>query len=249
MKTALFACIVLLYALPFGAQELRTEAVSLPIGYAMVNAAKGDVTLHSPKGEPLPVSRGQVLPAGSAIETTKGSILLDLQDGSQVLVKPHSRVVLKSPAPDNGSYLELFLGKVLCKIQKRLKDAPSFQMGTPSAVITVRGTRFLVEVNKKQQTTVEVYEGVVQVSGIGAGASAAPVILGPGFGTNVDPDRPPQGPRRFGPDAMERRDPGEARDRQGLGEMGDRPGQDAGGLTGRESGEGSQGSRSSPEPD
>ena len=54
-------------------------------------------------------------------------------------------------------------GKILAQVQKRFGNAPSFRMGTPTAVITVRGTRFEVEVNKKNKTVVDVYEGVVAV--------------------------------------------------------------------------------------
>src|SRR5207302_272355 len=66
-----------------------------------------------------------------------------------------------------GFSLELLIGKVVNKIEKRLGSTPSFRMGTPTAVITVRGTRFSVEVTKKQRTEVEVFEDLVEVEGIG----------------------------------------------------------------------------------
>jgi len=64
-------------------------------------------------------------------------------------------------------------------------------MGTPTAVITVRGTRFSVEVGKKQKTSVEVFEGLVEVGGFGQGP---PVMLRPGFSTGVEQDRNPEPP-------------------------------------------------------
>lgn len=140
-------------------------------------------------------ARGTVLSAESSIETAKGSVLLQLQDGSQVLVKPHSHVVLKAPDQPKGLSLELLIGKVVNKITKRLGNAPSFRMGTPTAVITVRGTRFEVEVNKKLRTSVVVYDGLVEVQGFGPGA--APVFVRPGFITNVDRDRSPSQPRQL----------------------------------------------------
>jgi ferric-dicitrate binding protein FerR (iron transport regulator) len=120
--------------------------------------------------------------------------LLNLADNSQILIKANSRVVLKSPAEGRGDYLELLIGRILAKIQKRLDNAPAFRMGTPTAVITVRGTRFLVEVNKKLKTSVEVYEGVVEVAGFVQ--SAQPVLLRPGFYTGVNQDRAPEQPRQ-----------------------------------------------------
>jgi len=115
------------------------------------------------------VQRGTQLAPESKIDATRGSVLLDLEDGSQVLVKANSHVVLKAPEQGKGYWLELLLGKINAKIQKRLGNAPSFRMGTPTAVITVRGTRFSVEVSKKQKTSVEVYEGLVEVGGFGQG--------------------------------------------------------------------------------
>lgn len=92
----------------------------------------------------------------------KGSALLNLQEGSQALVKSHSRVVLKSLDTGIGSYLKLLLGKLIAKVQKRIGEAPLFRMGTPSAVITVRGTHFEVEITKKKRAYVQVFEGVVE---------------------------------------------------------------------------------------
>lgn len=162
--TALVVLVVLCTAA--GQDPMPTQPTSLPVGSATVTEVKGQVVLHGPQGEALVAQRGLVLAAPSTIETQKGNLLLELQDGSQVLVKPHSRVVLQDPNQGKGFYLELLIGKVVNKIQKRLGNTPSFRMGTPTAVVTVRGTRFEVEVNKKLRTYVVVYEGVVEVAGL-----------------------------------------------------------------------------------
>ncbi len=164
---------------------------ALPVGSAMVAELKGDVQVHSPQGDLVTPQRGTSLPAESKIETGKGSMLLDLQDGSQVLVKPNSHVVLKAPNQEKGYWLELLLGKIAAKVQKRLGNAPSFRMGTPTAVITVRGTRFSVAVDKKKKTHVEVYEGLVEVAGFLHGA---PVMVRPGYSTGVEQNRDPDQP-------------------------------------------------------
>lgn len=172
-----------------------TQPAPLPVGSATLTQFKGEVTLHGPQSETLVAQTGLVLAAESTIETEKGSALLELQDGSQVLVKPHSRVVLKSPDQDKGYYLELLIGKIVNKIQKRLGSTPSFRMGTPTAVITVRGTRFEVEVNKKLRTFVSVYEGIVEVQSLGGGGQ--PVLVRPGFITNVERDHAAAQPREM----------------------------------------------------
>ena len=62
-------------------------------------------------------------------------------------------------------------------------------------MITVRGTRFEVEVTKKKRTYVRVFEGVVEVQGLMTGGRS--VLIRPGFSTEVDPDRDPEQPRKL----------------------------------------------------
>jgi hypothetical protein len=181
IRTAMMVLLVLA-----GATGQNPETVALPVGSATIAEFKGEVTLHAASGDVVTAQRGTVLAPESTIETAKGSILLTLQDGSEVLVKSNSHVVLKAPTQEKGYWL--------AKIQKRLGNTPSFRMGTPTAVITVRGTRFSVEVNKKQKTSVEVYEGLVEVSGFRMGAPGPPVMLSPGYSTGVEQNRNPEAP-------------------------------------------------------
>jgi FecR protein len=204
----------------------ETQTTSLPLGTAMVADFKGDFVLHSPQGQVLEGQRGLVLQPGSVIETAKGSTLLQLQDGSQVLVKPNSHVLIEDPAGGQGFFFQMMIGKIIAKIQKRLGETPSFRMGTPTAVITVRGTQFSVEVNKKQKTYVEVYEGVVEVEGTAPGSR--PVLIQPGYSTQVSMNRGPDQPRGMGPGGEGRdgsRDSsgrgGDDRSTQGTGHGGD----------------------------
>lgn len=195
-------------------QNPEAQPTTLATGSATISEFKGEVSIRSPQGDPIPAQRGLVVVAESRIEIGKGSVLLSLADGSQVLVKSHSQVELKAPNQDKGFSLELLLGKVVNKIQKRLGSTPPFRMGTPTAVITVRGTRFSVEVNNKQRTSVEVFEGVVEVEGIGT--LGPPVLIRPGFATWVDRNRDPETPRqmenpREGPEERSRQ-PGIERD-------------------------------------
>lgn len=188
--------LLLLAALPLATgQAPAPQQTPLEVGQGTIAAIKGTVLIHSPQGVAQPAQLRQVLPPGTVIETEKGSLVLDLQDGSQVQIKGHSRVVLKDPTQDKGFSLEVFIGEVLTKIKKRLEGAPSFRLGTPTAVITVRGTEFLVEVNKKGVTALYVYEGTVEVEGTMVGGRT--VIVGPGFRTDIPPSREPENPRRI----------------------------------------------------
>lgn len=207
--------LMLLFGL-VGATGQNPEQIVVPAGSATISELKGDVVFHSPQGEVLQATTGTMLASDSTIETTKGSVLLALQDGSQVLVKGNSHVVLKTPTSDKGYWLELLLGKINAQIQKRLGNAPSFRMGTPTAVVTVRGTRFSVSVNKKQKTSVDVYEGLVEVSSLRFGQMGAPVLLKPGFSTGVDYDREPEQPHSID----NRSDDTESRSRDRMGGQG-----------------------------
>ncbi|MBZ5646947.1 MAG: FecR family protein [Acidobacteriia bacterium] len=187
---------LLMLVLPLATgQAPAPQQTSLAVGQGTIAAIKGNVSIHSVQGAAVPTQRGQVLAPETVIETEKGSVLLNLQDGSQVQIKGHSRVVLKDPTQGKKFSLELFIGEVLTKIQKKLGSTPSFRMGTPTAVITVRGTQFLTEVDKKGKTSLYVYEGVVEVRGMMIGAR--PVLVGPGYRTYVPRDRDPERPQRI----------------------------------------------------
>lgn len=180
------------------AQTSPQQQTVLPIGSAVVTEIKGDVVFTSPDGTSLSAQRGTTLSPDSKIETAKGSALLMLQDGSQILIRAHSNVTLRIPNQGKGYSLELLIGRMMAKIKKRMDEAPSFRMGTPSAVITVRGTRFEVEVTKKQKTYVQVFEGLVEVNGLAEGSR--PVLVRPGFSTGVGYESTPEDPREMGPD-------------------------------------------------
>jgi hypothetical protein len=235
MKCVFLLATVLMMLSGLGAQEAAPEKpVTLAAGSAAIADFKGEITLQAADGSSVTVQKGGVLRANSLIETRKGSLLLTLSDGSQVLVKSNSRVQLTAPDTSQGNFLQLLLGNIMAKVQKRLGIEPSFRMGTPTAVITVRGTKFSVEVTKKNKTIVEVFEGLVEVAGFAAPGS--PVMIRPGFSTEV-PDRGlPERPRSMQSDGGESeniRPP-----RRGIGNDGERP-ESLGNQGGESSGQGS----------
>ncbi len=194
VRTHLGSLVLLVLALCAFAAAQPLQEASIPVGSAVVGEVKGSVTVLSPEGASIRFERGQLLDPGTVIQTAKGTILLNLQDGSQILVRANSRVVLQAPAESAGQYLQLLLGKIWAKVQKRFSNAPSFRLGTPSAVITVRGTEFVVELTEKGETFVYVTEGIVEVAQ--RGAEDHSVLLYPGYFTRVRPDQPPDAPRQ-----------------------------------------------------
>jgi hypothetical protein len=164
-----------------------------PFAGAIVSEWKGEVHVQLPGTSMSRPTRGQVLPADTVLDTGEGRLVLVLRtDESEIIVQPHTRLVVKEPAPGNWDALEILLGRVHAYIRKRTGGAPPFQMGTPSAVIAVRGTRFDVEVNGRGVSEVDVFDGLVEVASSTIPGSS--VLVSPGFSTRVGMGTPPEPP-------------------------------------------------------
>jgi hypothetical protein len=176
------------------AQEPQNAPMSAPFAGATISDFKGRIAIQLPGHGLATPSRGLVLPAETLISTEDGGrMLLRLSDGSDLLVRSNTRLVLKTPEPGAWRYIQLMIGHVRAEIQKRLGGAPGFQIGTPSAVISVRGTSFDVEVNRTGITEVDVHEGVVQLdSAKGFGES---VLIRAGYSSRVGFEAGPESPR------------------------------------------------------
>lgn len=164
-----------------------------PFAGAIVSEWKGEVHVQLPGMSMSRPTRGQVLPSDTVLDTGEGRLVLVLRtDESEIIVQPHTRLVVKEPAPGNWDALEILLGQVHAYIRKRTGGAPPFQMGTPSAVIAVRGTRFDVEVNGRGVSEVDVFDGLVEVASSTIPGSS--VLVSPGFSTRVGIGTAPEPP-------------------------------------------------------
>lgn len=185
---------ILLYSLFTAAQEPQKAPMTAPFAGATISDFAGKLSIQLPGQGLSTPARGLVLPAETLISTeNSGRMLLRLSDGSDLLVRSNTRLILKTPEPGAWRYLQLLVGRVRAEIQKRLGGAPGFQIGTPSAVISVRGTVFDVEVNRTGITEVDVHEGVVQLdSAKGMGES---VLIRAGYSSRVSFESGPETPR------------------------------------------------------
>lgn len=171
----------------------RSEPVnSAPFAGAIVSEWTGKISLRLPGKQYSGPARGERLPIGTLLDTHEGMLVLTLEDESQILVRPHTRLILKQPGSGNWDYLEILFGRIRAYITKRTGGAPPFQLGTPSAVVAVRGTRFDVIVNRQGVTEVDVYQGLVEVAGIGIQGKS--VLVRPGYSTRVAVGKAPQPP-------------------------------------------------------
>jgi hypothetical protein len=105
------------------------------------------------------VQPGQVIVTGP-----DGYGVLKVSDGSTFEVFPKSRVVFRQNRGDWKDLLEIWLGKVRVQIEHPGGLPNNNRVRTPSAVISVRGTIFDVEVEDEDATTLVLdEEGQVEV--------------------------------------------------------------------------------------
>jgi hypothetical protein len=189
-------------------QPISTPATAMIAGATIVEW-KGDIRLSLPgqlSSNPL---RGEQLPPGTTLDTGSGRLHLLLSDGSEVIIRAHTRLQVQQPSITDPSYFQLLLGRIRALINKRTGGAVPFELGTPSAVIAVRGTQFDVEVNPRNVTEVDVVDGLVEV--YARNAPGGSVLLEPGFSTRIGMDSGPEQPEptnEMRPE-IERPEPGE----------------------------------------
>src|SRR5216683_4544466 len=173
-------------------QQPSSTPTTAAIAGATIAEWKGNIRLNLPGQLPSNPMRGEQLPQCTILDTGSGRLLLRLNDGSEVIVRAHTRLQVQQPSLADPSYFQLLLGRIRALINKRTGGAVPFELGTPSAVIAVRGTQFEVEVNLRNVTEVDVVDGLVEV--IGRNATGGSVLLEPGFSTRVGMDSGPEQP-------------------------------------------------------
>ena len=133
---------------------------------ARASGVTGQAVLLTPGLAPLALTAGYILNPGDRIDTRGGGrVVIDLSDGSMVVVSPESVVTLKDYRAA-GSLRELFditVGVVRVRINHFGGKPNPYRMNSPTASIAVRGTEFSIEVDAEGSTQVVVFEGAVEV--------------------------------------------------------------------------------------
>jgi hypothetical protein len=165
----------------------RAAAQSTPV-VARAAGVTGHALLVSSGSAPFLLTPGFILNPGDRIDTRGGGrVVIDLSDGSMVVVSPESVVVLKD-FRTAGSLRELFeiaVGLVRVKINHFAGKPNPYRMNSPTASIAVRGTEFSIEVNAQGDTQVVVYEGAVEVTSLSD--PGRKVLIEAGRGVLVQP--------------------------------------------------------------
>ena len=146
----------------------RAGAQSLMV--ARSASISGPVTLTSADGTPpFALTRGYGLSPGDRIDTRGGGrVVIDLSDGSMVVVQPESIIEIKDfrAASSLRELFDITLGQVRVRINHFAGKPNPYRMNSPTASIAVRGTEFSIAVDAQGSTQVTVYEGVVEVTSL-----------------------------------------------------------------------------------
>ena len=149
---------------------------------------------------------GMFLTEGDNISVSPNSwIILEFEDGSSVEVKENSvlsikKMVLLESQKRQETQLLLWLGE-LKVLMKKLPPGDKFQIYTPTAICSIRGTEFSVLVDKIGETIVSTLKGIVgvkEISGLGE-----EVLVKEGMQSIVKSSTPPTVPQPISPPKSE----------------------------------------------
>jgi len=157
----------------------------------MVSSFYGDVKdQHKGEAEWIPAKLGlEVYPQDKVKTEIKSKVRLTFEDGSLLNLSESTELVIKEHiyAPDEQkrqSVLSMAQGKMRVLCQKMTGAGSQMQVETPTAVIGIRGTEFLVWVVSNELTTVICLSDEVYVRSID-GKVPGEVVLKPNQMTKV----------------------------------------------------------------
>ena len=176
-----------------GAIAMKTRfltmfAVLLPaIAFASVGSVKaldGDAVRTPAGGAAVALAKGSAIELGDTLEVQKGSLQLELSDGSTLILAEHSKLAIDQAtfsSLERRFSARLLLGSVWASVTHALEgNRSSFEIATDRAVAGVRGTVFRVDIDASHpddpQTEVSVEEGLVAVRSRVAGAMAEQLL-------------------------------------------------------------------------
>src|SRR5439155_1763093 len=136
----------------------------VPEGAATIISLVGRVDVMN-DSTPWALEIGSWVKPGQMVVTgPDGGAIFRLADGSTFEIYANSRVIFRANPGDWRELLDVFLGNIKVHIQKLGGQPNHNRVRTPTAVISVRGTTFNVNVEDDGDTTlVEVVEGLVDV--------------------------------------------------------------------------------------
>jgi len=149
---------------------------------------------------------GQTLQAGDRVRTSgTGYAMVTFFDGSTITLEPATEMGVSSlvyPRTGQGGAsaiaLQMMTGVAWTRVATLTSASSRFQIDTPAAVILVRGTLLLTEVDATGITTVRCYEGIANVRALNQD-----VELTTNTRVSIEPGQPPK-PATLQPPANQR---------------------------------------------
>jgi len=179
--------------------QIRIPSLLLKKGgnLAVVEHVQGMVSINNSAGQPRDVAPGMELFVGDEIKTNDASsIRIAYKDGSSSLIQENSQLKIERIEFLNQKrdiQLNLLQGGINSNVKKRKSKGSRFEITSPSAIASVRGTSFRVVNDPLTQLfRTEVLDGSVAVSSQGKEQ-----IVKKGFGTIVKAGKPPSAPAKL----------------------------------------------------
>lgn len=139
------------------------------------------------------ISKGQSIPAGSQIKTSRRSSVEAITTREHKIKIDENSSVTVEEASEQNSIFSITIGKIRSLV-KKLRPIDKYQVKTPISVISVRGTDFSVSVDEANKVKVEVYEGVVSAREVSTGVE---IEVPEGYSTTIIENASPSIPERM----------------------------------------------------
>ncbi len=186
----------------------RPQAGGQEAGAVTAEIPKGNVR-HTGQPTPIPLKLNDQVYFMDVVKTEPiGRVRIQLRDGSFLNIGASSEMTItRHDAESQQTALELTAGKLRSKVQSLTKQGASFEVKTPTAVIGVVGTDFIVESDnnpnpKKRKTLVWCIEGSVRVWNLNP-AIVGVVMLHAGEFTSISFGQPPAAATTVSPSTLQ----------------------------------------------
>lgn len=188
----IIALIVIMAWAALGGSRTRSEAQDeQPV--ASLQVTMGKATLTPVKGDPQdvgPDDQAAVVGVGDKVVVSgDGGAVLTFFEGAESQLSSGTTVTVtqfQTTEATNVIGLNVVAGQTMSTVQKEANAGTRFQIQTPSATISVRGTQFGIYVRADQSTQVVTLEGTVAVQG-----QDKTVDIPAGYGVKVEAGKVP----------------------------------------------------------
>ena len=159
---AVFTAVVLTIAA--ATTPTAADRGQIATGQAVLTSMHGDVQVrHGARGY-APATLNAVLRPGDAVKTGAGSRAeLSVAGGGFVRMNEGSQVLITALEAGGTSSFQALAGGLWVTLERALGGSSKFEVRMPSAVASVKGTVFRVEVDADGNSTTWVYEGAVDI--------------------------------------------------------------------------------------